>query len=158
MNIEHLDAYIEMKKDTKGAFANMGELITYDSKRVALHNLLGQTLVVTEHEGGFYLLRSGNWELSWSNKKVDAWNKKQGLTKDQVNKIVDFSFCNDYRNEVFEEKFKRNNTRQDISYEKRKVSYKEQLEKYKTNGYVLDVVTGLWDLSKSKQKKVGNIY
>jgi hypothetical protein len=149
MDIKHLNDYVEMKKDIVGT-SDWGGLFL--EKRVALHNIDGQTHVVTDHEGGYYVLRDGNWEVNWDDKQVDDWNKNQGLTKDEVEEIIDYSMSCFTSNTLAEEKINRSNTKKPITYELRKVSYLEQLEKYKSKGYVLDTTTNRWTLAKSKQK------
>ena len=114
MDIAHLENYVEMKINEKEVLINKGNPIMVNSKRVALSELDEQTIVITEFESGFHKLRDGNWELSWEQKDIDDWNTKHGLSKEDVEKIIDDSFygwinCKD-------------NTKQ--------LSYLEQLDKY----------------------------
>jgi len=49
-----------MKINYKKTITLDGRAIYIDGKRVALSELDGQTIVITEFEGGFYKLRDGN--------------------------------------------------------------------------------------------------
>tara|TARA_A100000172_G_scaffold78280_1_gene63662 strand:+ start:46 stop:444 length:399 start_codon:yes stop_codon:yes gene_type:complete len=122
MDIKNLENYVEMKINYKKTITLDGRAIYIDGKRVALSELDGQTIVITEFEGGFYKLRDGNWELSWEQKDIDDWNTKHGLDKEQVEKIIDDSFLFDGT------KFRRNFYKYETS--RSRVSYKEQLDKY----------------------------
>ena len=148
MDIKHLNDYVEMKKDIVGTsyFGNW-----FLEKKVALHNMDGQTHVITEYESGYYVLKDGNWELCWDDKKVNAWNKKQGLTKDDVEDMINFSMSGNNSNSVAVEKINHTNNRT-VDYKFKKVSYLEQLEMYKSKGFVLNTFHNIWTLSKSKQK------
>lgn len=115
MDIAHLENYVEMKINEKEVLIKKGNPIMVNSKRVALSELDEQTIVITEFESGFYKLRNGNWELSWEQKDIDDWNTKHGLSKEDVEKIIDDSFYNDWIN-------CKDNTKQ--------LSYLEQLDKY----------------------------
>ncbi len=112
MDIKHLENYVEMKINEKEVLLKQSNPIVVNSKRVALSELDEQTIVITEFESGFYKLRDGNWELSWKQKDIDEWNTKHGLDEEQVKKIIDDSFYDDW------------NTKQ--------LSYLEQLDKYKS--------------------------
>ena len=122
MDIKHLENYVEMKINDKRTIVLDGRAIYMDGKRVALSELDGQTIVITEFEGGFYKLRDGNWELSWEQKDIDDWNTKHGLDKEQVEKIIDDSFFFDGT------EFRRNFYKYETS--RSRVSYVEQLDKY----------------------------
>ena len=149
MDIKHLNDYVEMKKDIVGT-GNFGNCFL--EKKVALHNMDGQTHVITEYESGYYILKDGNWELCWNDKKVNAWNKKQGLTKDDVEDIINFSMSGNNSNSLAVEKIDHTNSKRTVNYEFKKVSYLEQLKMYKSKGLVLDTYSHIWKLSKSKQK------
>jgi hypothetical protein len=110
MDIKHLENYVEMKINEKEVLLKHSMPILADSKRVALSELDGQTIIVTEFEGGFHKLQDGNWELSLKQKDIDAWNTKHGLDKEQVEKIIDDSFYFNHINS----------------------NYIEQLDKYKS--------------------------
>ena len=118
MDIAHLENYVEMKindKHTPATTVKGDTFYSLDGRRVALSTFDGQTIVLTEYQGGFYKLRDGNWELSWEQKDIDDWNTKHGLSKEDVEKIIDDSFYNDWIN-------CKDNTKQ--------LSYLEQLDKY----------------------------
>ena len=117
MDIAHLENYVEMKINEKEVLINKGNPIMVNSKRVALSELDEQTIVITEFESGFYKLRDGNWELSWEQKDIDDWNTKHGLSKEDVEKIIDDSFYGWINS--------KDNTKQ--------LSYLEQLDKYNSN-------------------------
>ena len=117
MDIAHLKNYVEMKINEKEVLINKGNPIMVNSKRVALSELDEQTIVITEFESGFYKLRDGNWELSWEQKDIDNWNTKHGLSKEDVEKIIDDSFYGWINS--------KDNTKQ--------LSYLEQLDKYNSN-------------------------
>jgi len=117
MDIAHLENYVEMKINEKEVLINKGNPIMVNSKRVALSELDEQTIVITEFESGFYKLRDGNWELSWEQKDIDNWNTKHGLSKEDVEKIIDDSFYGWINS--------KDNTKQ--------LSYLEQLDKYNSN-------------------------
>ena len=113
MDIAHLENYVEMKindKHTPATTVKGDTFYSLDGRRVALSTFDGQTIVLTEYQGGFYKLRNGNWELSWEQKDIDDWNTKHGLSKEDVETIIDSSFI--------------------YSTEHEQVSYKEQLDKY----------------------------
>ena len=130
MDIKHLENYVEMKINDKRTIVLDGRAIYMDGKRVALSELDGQTIVITEFEGGFYKLRDGNWELSWEQKDIDDWNTKHGLDKEQVEKIIDDSFFFEKHNHSGYQKHIRRNTIEQTFQDEDKVSYVEQLDKY----------------------------
>ncbi len=121
MDIKDLEKYVEVKANIKKTIVLNGCAIYVNGKRVALSELDGQTIAITEFEGGFYKLRDGNWELSWEQKDIDDWNTKHGLDKEQVEKIIDDSFLFD-RSEITSNFYKHES----------RVSYKEQLDKCNT--------------------------